>query len=72
LSIFDAGAGAATRKTSGPWTKLSDAPSAIQADIKRAADKFVGSRATKEQRESFVSKMLDNHYQQHLRTKGKK
>jgi hypothetical protein len=66
-----AGAGT-TRAKSGPWTKLSDAPREVQADVKRQADKFVSAKATKEQRESFISKALESHYQAHQRAKGKK
>ena len=61
------------RRTSGPWTKLADAPAAIQAEIKRAADKFVRSNAPKEQRDAFIAKALESQYAIHQRTaKGKK
>jgi len=60
------------RGSNGPWTKLSDAPTAIQADIKRQADKFVPSSAPKEQRENFIKKALESHYAQQQRNKGKK
>lgn len=60
------------RRTSGPWTKLSDAPTEVQKEIKRSADKFVGAAASKEQRDGFVAKALESHYAAHLRTKGKK
>jgi hypothetical protein len=66
----DTGATRTTRR-SGPWTKITDAPPDIQKEIKRSADKFVSKSATKEQRESFVSKALESHYAAHQR-KGKK
>lgn len=59
------------RRTSGPWTKLADAPTDIQKDIKRQADKFVSSTAPKEQREKFIASALGSHYAAHQR-KGKK
>lgn len=62
-----------TRRTSGPWTKLSDAPLETQKEIKRQADKFVSAHATKEQREGYISRALGSHYAQDQRTKaGKK
>ena len=61
-----------SRAKSGPWTKLSDAPREVQADVKRQADKFVSAKATKEQRENFISKALESHYAAHQRAKGKK
>ena len=61
------------RRASGPWTKLTDAPAAIQTEIKRAADKFVPANAAKERRESFIAKALESQYAIHQRTaKGKK
>jgi hypothetical protein len=68
----DAGVRAASNRRTGPWTKLADAPADIQKEIKRSADKFVPAGATKEQRESFVSKALESHYAAHVRAKGKK
>lgn len=56
----------------GPWAKLSDAPSDVQKEINRQADKFVSSNATKEQRATFVAKSLESHYAQAQRNKGKK
>lgn len=58
-------------RRSGPWTKLSEAPREIQAEIKRQADKFVPANATKERRDTFISKALESHYMSHQRTKGK-
>lgn len=60
------------RTTSGPWTKLSDAPAETQKEIKRQADRFVSSTAPKEQREKFIAKALESHYAQYQRNKGKK
>jgi hypothetical protein len=68
----DAGGRAAARRTSGPWTKLTDAPGDVQKEIKRSADKFVSANAPKEQREKFISKALESHYATHQRSKGKK
>ncbi len=61
----------AARRTSGAWTKLTDAPADIQKDIKRQADKFVAANAPKEQREKFIASALGSHYAAHVR-KGKK
>lgn len=61
----------AARRTTGPWTKLADAPADIQKDIKRQADKFVAASAPKEQREKFITSALGSHYAAHQR-KGKK
>lgn len=55
----------------GPWTKLSDAPPAVQAEVKRQADKLLSSAATKEAKEKFITNALGVHYQTHLRSKGK-
>lgn len=61
-----------TRRT-GPWTKLSDAPANIQAEIKRSADKFISAKAPKEQRDTYVARALESHYAIHQRSKaGKK
>jgi hypothetical protein len=59
------------RATSGPWTKLADAPADVQKEVKRSADKFVSAKATKEQRESFIAKALESQFLMHQR-KGKK
>ena len=61
-----------TARSSGPWSKMPDAPADVQAEIKRAAAKFVPAAATKEQRESFTAKALESHYAAHERAKGKK
>lgn len=57
------------RTTSGPWTKLSDAPSDVQKEINRTADKFAPK--TKEGRAAFITKALGPHYTAHQRAKGK-
>ncbi len=67
----DAGARARSAR-SGPWTKLADAPSNVQAEIKRQADKFVAANAGKDAREKFINKALESHYRQHQAAKGKK
>ena len=61
-----------TRRPSGPWAKITDAPADVQKEIKRQADKFVASTAPKELREKFITKALESHYATYLRTKGKK
>ena len=68
----DAAGRAARRATSGPWAKLTDAPKEVQAEIKRAADKFVPANAPKERRETFIAKALESQYAMHQRKTGKK
>lgn len=63
--------GASGNRRSGPWTKMSDAPAAIQTEIKRAANKLLSSKATKEQREAFEKNALAGHYTIHQRSKRK-
>lgn len=65
-------AGRVVRRTTGPWAKLSDAPSDVQKEIRRSADKFVSSSAPKENREKFIAKALESHYAAFQRNKGKK
>jgi len=55
---------------SGPWTKLSDAPNDVRAEIKRSADKFAPK--TEKGRADFEKRALESHYAAHLRAKGKK
>lgn len=56
----------------GPWTKLSDAPQEVRAEVKRQADKFLPANATKEARDAFTKRQLEAHYGTHQRkTKGK-
>jgi hypothetical protein len=62
--------GTRTRRTSGPWVKISDAPADIQKEINRTADKFAPK--TKEGREKFVAKALEAHYAKAQLAKGKK
>jgi hypothetical protein len=61
-----------TRRITGPWAKLSDAPKEVQTEIKRSVDKFLSTNAPKEQRETFISKALESHYAVHQRKQGKK
>ncbi len=65
----DTGA-ARTRRTSGPWLKISDAPEDVRKEINRTADKFAPK--TKEGREKFVVKALEAHYAKAQLAKGKK
>lgn len=65
----DAG-GTRTRRTSGPWVKISDAPADVQKEINRTADKFAPK--TKEGREKFVAKALEAHYNKAQLAKGKR
>lgn len=58
-----------TRRASGPWLKLSDAPADVQKEVNRTADKMAPK--TKEGRDSFVKRSLEAHYAAHQR-KGKK
>lgn len=64
--------GRGTVRRTGPWVKLFDAPAEVQKEIKRSADKFVSSNATKEHRETFVKNALESHYAAAQRAKGKK
>jgi hypothetical protein len=68
----DANQRSVARRSSGPWTKLADAPADIQKEVKRQADKFVAASATKEQREKFIASALGGHYAAHQRKAGKK
>jgi len=65
----DAG-GTRTRRATGPWVKISDAPADVQKEINRTADKFAPK--TKEGRETFVAKALAAHYSKAQIAKGKK
>lgn len=65
----DAG-GTRTRRASGPWLKMADAPADVQKEINRTADKFAPK--TKEGREKFVTKALEAHYAKAQLAKGKK
>lgn len=59
------------RGTGGPWSKLSDAPNDVRAEINRQATKMLPSNATKETREAFVTRALSSHYNMHQRKAGK-
>jgi hypothetical protein len=61
-----------SRRPSGPWAKLSDAPADVQKEIKRTADRFVSSTAPKEQREKFIANALAAQYARFQIAKGKK
>lgn len=63
--------GGGNRGAKGPWAKMSDAPSAVQADVKRQADKLLPGNATKEQRAAFEARALGAHYQAAQAKKGK-
>ena len=62
--------GTRTRRASGPWLKMSDAPEDVRKEINRTADKFAPK--TKEGREKFVAKALEAHYAKAQLAKGKK
>lgn len=64
----DATGSTRTRRT-GPWAKMSDAPSDVQKEINRTADKFAPK--TKEGREKFVVKALEAQYVRHQSTRKK-
>jgi hypothetical protein len=55
------GARAVPRRSSGPWTKLADAPKDVAAQIKASADKFTRN-ASKEQRAKYVETALGAAY----------
>jgi hypothetical protein len=67
----NSGARAVPRHSSGPWTKLGDAPKEIADTIKASADKFTRN-ATKEQREKYIVTALGTAYAADQRAKGKK
>jgi len=65
--------GTRTRRTTGPWVKMSDAPADVQKEINRTADKFAPKTpSVKEGREKFVAKALEAHYSKAQLAKGKK
>jgi hypothetical protein len=57
---------------SGPWTKLTDAPPEVRAEIGRAAAKFLPANATDDQKKKFNTRQLEAHYGIFQRNKGKK
>lgn len=63
-------ASARPRRVTGPWTKLSDAPTDVQKEINRTADKFAPK--TEDGRKKFVAKALEAHYTKAQLAKGKK
>jgi hypothetical protein len=65
------GARAIPRRSSGPWTKLSEAPRDVADTIKAAAEKFTRN-ATKEQKEKYVATALGTAYAADQRTRGRK
>lgn len=65
------GARAVPRRSTGSWTKLSDAPKEIADTIKASADKFTRN-ATKEQREKYIVTALGTAYAADQRLRGKK
>lgn len=52
--------GRARRTSAGPWTKMSDAPTDIQKEINRTADKFAPK--TEDGRKKFIVKALEAQY----------
>jgi hypothetical protein len=67
----DGGARPSRRTSSGPWTKLSDAPAEVQVAIKRSTEKFISSNAPKEQRDLYQKKALESHWNTAQLKKGK-
>ena len=65
----DTGRSASRGNSSGPWTKLSDAPRDISDNIKRQADKFT---RTKEAKDKFIVTALGSAYADHQRKTGAK
>lgn len=59
-----------SRKSSGPWTKLSDAPKDTAQQIKNSADKFTRN-VTKEQRDKYIMTALATAYAADQRLRGK-
>jgi hypothetical protein len=59
-------------RSTGPWTKMSDAPPEVQKEITRSLGKFLSSNATEDQKKSFRAKALESHYNAaQQKTKGK-
>jgi hypothetical protein len=59
------------RRSSGPWTKLADAPKDVADTIRSAAEKFTRN-ASKEQKEKYVATALGTAYAADQRAKGRK
>ena len=49
-------------KSSGPWSKMSDAPPDVQKEITRSVGKFLSSNASEDQKKSFCAKALESHW----------
>ena len=64
--------GSRPRRASGPWKKMSDAPPAVQAEIRRTITKLLGARTTEEQRKVFETRALESHYAAQQRGKQRK
>jgi hypothetical protein len=64
----DTGRSATRARSSGPWTKLADAPKDVADIVKSQADKFTRN-ASKEQREKFISNALSTAYNAAQRNK---
>ena len=66
----DTGGGNRSRRASGPWTKMSDAPPDVQKEINRTADKFAPK--TEDGRKKFIAKSLEAQYNAAQIRKGKR
>jgi len=58
----DAGVRSRSSKSSGPWSKMSDAPPDVQKEITRSVGKFLSSNASEDQKKSFCAKALESHW----------
>jgi hypothetical protein len=64
--------GSRPRRASGPWKKMSDAPPAVQAEIRRTMTKLLSARTTEDQRKAFETRALESHYAAQQRGKQRK
>jgi hypothetical protein len=64
--------GSRPRRASGPWKKMSDAPPAVQTEIRRTMTKLLGARTTEDQRKAFETRALESHYAAQQRGKQRK
>jgi hypothetical protein len=64
--------GSRPRRASGPWKKMSDAPPAVQTEIRRTMTKLLGARTTENQRKAFETRALESHYAAQQRGKQRK
>lgn len=62
--------GRGRRGPSGPWTKVSEAPPEVQAEIRRQAAKLLPANASEDAKKQFTQRQLSIHYAIHQ--KGKK